>query len=110
MQLPSWARGTAPAEAGPGGTARLGACGAGEGRGSVLRGGKNLEDCVQPGDLEQVAQARTEVGQLDGGDARQTLYAPNTMRVPVEGMISFCGSSRCMAIIVLNPVQCMGMR
>ena len=56
---------------------RLGAGGAGESRRGFLRGVKDLEDGVQPGELEQVAQAQTEVGQLDiaAGVSRRGLQA-----------------------------------
>lgn len=39
----------------------------------------------------------------------QGRYVPKTTRVPVEGITSFTGISRWTAMIVLKPVQCMGM-
>ena len=36
-------------------------------------------------------------------------YAPKTTRVPVDGITSLAGISRWTAMIVLKPVQCMGM-
>jgi hypothetical protein len=35
---------------------------------------------------------------------------PKTTRVPVEGMMSFSGISRWIAIMVRKPVQCMGIK
>ena len=54
--------------------------------------------------------ARGEHRLLPLGDDCYASYAPNTTRVPVEGVISFAGSSRWMAMMVFQPVQCMGMR